>query len=210
MSLTTTTLAAACGVNDQIISVTSATGFAANQPIRVDNEQMRILSTYSSGTLIPVRRGLAGSSVSAHPVKANVTTGPASDWNNPEAQTVVQYPNVRARQVMSYAASGAITLPTEGADMLAVLNGTSALAMTIADPGKDLDGSRLMICSNGAAAHTLTFASGLSGASTSYDVITINSSAPTCVEVVAINGYWQPICQPPMGGTVTNLIGSIA
>ncbi len=117
----------------------------------------------------------------------------------------------KAVETLSYSAAGAITLPQPGADMIAYLNGTSILAMTIADPGKALDGSVLSIRGNGAAAHTLTFASGLSGsgASGSYDVITVNATNPVSLNFVAVNGFWQEFVQTPMAGTVTAITATV-
>src|SRR5262245_39959284 len=60
MALTNTTLAAAMGANDMQLKVTSATGFAVGQLVRVDNEEM-VQTAAASGVYIPVRRGLDGS-----------------------------------------------------------------------------------------------------------------------------------------------------
>ena len=112
---------------------------------------------------------------------------------------------------MTYGAAGAITLPTAGTDMLAIINGTSALAMTVAVPTKDLDGSLLWIASDGAGAHTVTFAGGLSGAGSSYDVVTINATAPVLLgPFMAVNSLWQCAVAVPMAGTVTNLTATVA
>jgi hypothetical protein len=74
-----------------------------------------------------------------------------------------------------------------------------------------MDGTILWIASNGAAAHTVTFTGGLSGASTSYDVITVNSGAPVLLgPFMAINALWQCAVAVPMAGTVTNLTATVA
>ena len=125
---------------------------------------------------------------------------------------MVQYPLAgRTRRVSTYGAAGAIALPVAGTDEVAVLNGTSALAMTVAVPTKDMDGCMLWIASDGAAAHTCTFASGLSGAGSSYDVVTINATAPILLgPFMAINSLWQCAVAVPMAGTVTNLTATVA
>ena len=52
MALTRTTLAAAVAdANDTTISVSSATGFAADQLVRIDNEWMVVQKTYTTGTI---------------------------------------------------------------------------------------------------------------------------------------------------------------
>jgi len=213
MALVHTTLASACAASDTSIVVTSATGFSAGYLVRIGDEQMRITSAYVSGTTVPVVRGQEGTVVAAHAVTSGVVCGIASDWATMVgAQTAVQYPLAgRNRTTMTYGAAGAITLPTAGCDMLAIVNGTSALAMTVAAPGKDLDGSILWIASDGAAAHTITFAGGLSGAGSSYDVVTVNSGAPVVLgPILAINSLWQMAVAVPLAGTVTNLTATVA
>lgn len=212
MALTRTTLSGAVTASDTSIRVASATGFAANSYVRIDDEVMQISSNYSSGTVIPVRRGVQGGVAVAHPVTAGVVVGLATDFDDPAAQTAVPYPLAgRNRTITSYSASGAITLPTDGADVVAILNGTSVLAMTVAAPGADLEGCALYIASNGAAAHTVTFTGGLSGAGTSYDVLTVNATAPVVLgPFLAVNQLWQAAVAVPMAGTVTNVTATLA
>lgn len=208
MALTTTTLSSACAVGDTSIVVASATGLAANYEVLIDGEVMLVDRTYVSGTTVPVRRGLNGTYNAAHPASAKVTFGASSDqaWGTVNApQTVAQYPVAgKARQTMSYSASGAITLPLPGNDMVAILNGTGTLAMTVADPGELLDGSRLVIVGNGKSASTVTFASGLGNAGSSYDVITFQNAGNVGFEVIAAGGYWVAL-NAPITGTSTAL-----
>ena len=211
MALTTTTLAGALSATDRFISVTSATGFAAGNVVQIDNEFMPVTSAYGSGTLVPVApRGANGTVAESHASGANVTTGLPSDFGGPNASVVTGYPLSGKRfKKVSYSASGAITLPTAGEDVFAILNGTSVLAMTIAAPTKDLDGSFLWVAGNGAAAHTITFTGGLSGAGSSYDVVTVNATAPIAVAAVAVNGLWTSLVTTPMAGTVTAITGTV-
>lgn len=211
MAITTTTAAAAIAVADTQISVTSATGFAANDIIKVDEEFCAVLNSYVSGTIIPVRRALNGTVAIAHPVKANVVVGLPSDFASANTATIVPYGlAARRRKVVSYSAAGAIALPLAGEDIIAIINGTSALAMTVAVPTTDNDGAMLFVVGNGAGAHTITFTGGLSGAGTSYDVITVNATAPICVQAMAINGLWTSMVATPMAGTVTAITGTVA
>jgi hypothetical protein len=215
MAFTTTTLAAAMASTDTQINVTSATGFAANQYVLVDQEFLKIVSSYTSGTLIPVLRAQNGTVAIAHPKTANVVTDAisstaASDWGNPNSSVITAYSlAARRRKIVSYSASGAISLPLAGEDIIAVLNGTSVLAMTIAAPTTDSDGCILYVVGNGAAAHTIQFTGGLSGAGTAYDVITVNATAPICVHAMAVNGLWMSMVGTPMAGTVTNITGTV-
>ena len=212
MALTTTTLASACAATDTSIVVTSATNFAPRAIILIDQEQMQVAGSYTSGTTVPVRRGQGGTVTAAHASGANCVMGPlSSDFAAVAPQVNANFPVAgRARTLTSYSASGAITLPLPGNDAVAVLNGTSVLAMTVAAPTKDMDGCILWIAGNGAAAHTITFTGGLSGAGTSYDVITVNATAPVAVQAMAVNGLWMSMVTTPMAGTVTNITATVA
>lgn len=215
MSLVTTTVAtgAPIGVSDVEIKVTSATSVAAGRVLVVDQEVMKVRKNYVTGsTLVPVLRGQHGSASLAHQAGANVTHGDPSDFDNPPAQASTAYPVAGRSQILtSYTASGAITLPNAGEDVIAVLNGTSVLAMTVAAPGKDIDGCKLFIQGNGAAAHTVTFANGLSGAGSSYDVLTVNATAPVLLgPFMAVNGLWQAPVGVAMAGTVTNITATLS
>jgi len=211
MALTTTTLNGAVSATATSFVVTSATGFASGSYVQLGEEFCQITKEYSSGTTIYVVRGVNGTVPLAHPTGSNATVGTGSDFSSANATVIVPYAlSARRRKKLEYSASGAITLPTAGEDMLAVLNGTSVLAMTIAAPGKDNDGDRLTIIGNGAAAHTLTFAGGISGAGSNYDVVTVNATAPIAFEVMACNGLWMSIVNVPLAGTVTNITGTVA
>jgi hypothetical protein len=219
MSLANTTLASACGASDTVIVVAASTNLSARDKVEIDGEIMQIVQTYTTagnGVNVPVLRGQNGTYAYAHPSGAKVRSGPASDtdWGAQAPQTLTQYPIATpARQRTSYTASGAITLPNPGNDMVAFLNGTSVLAMTVADPKTAADGSFLWIVSNGIAAHTITFATGLSGtgASGSYDVITVNASGPVALgPFIASGGFWNAAVAVPMAGTVTNITATVA
>jgi hypothetical protein len=211
MSLSNTTLSAAITPTSDSLVVGSASSVEAGRIILVDDEFMKVSKGYvASSTTVPVVRGLGGTVAGAHPASAKVTHGDAADFDLPGAQGVTTNQFQRVTRIVSYSAAGAITLPQQGEDVIAILNGTDALAMTIADPGRDIDGASLTILAAGAAAHTLTFASGLSGASTSYDVLTLNGTAIAGTKVYAVGGYWVCPAMTAMGGTLTNITASLA
>lgn len=212
MALVRTTLSSACAPGDVQIVVASATGFAVGYVLRINGEEMRISSAYTSGTTIPVIRATGGTALPTvnHQSTTGVVCGIASDFPDPAPGVNVSFPYIRTRQITSYSAAGAIVLPTAGNDAVAVINGTSVLAMTIAAPTKANDGDMLTIVSNGAAAHTWTFTGGLSAAGTSYDVLTVNATAPIAMTVIAANEKWMALVGPAMTGTVTALTGGIA
>lgn len=211
MALTTTTLASAMLSTDTSMVVTSATGFAAGSKILIDQEMFQIVNSYISGTTIPVIRGQEGTAVQAHASGANVTVGLGSDFATPGPQTDATYRIAgKARTVTSYSATGAIALPTPGTDAVAILNGTTALAMTLANPTKDMDGSILIIVGNGKSASTVTYTAGIGNAGSSYDVLTAQTGGQVGLILMAANGIWVLIGGPPLTGTTTALTWAIA
>ena len=210
MALVSTTLAAAYAVGDNKITVASATSIAAGRFVRIDGEFFRVTSGYVSGSVtVPVFPGQEGTASVAHPITAEVTHGEPQDFGRPGAGTSVNVPPAGvARQRVSYSASGAIALPAPGVDVIAELNGTSVLVMTLADPDEAISGSSLKVIANGAAAHTVTSASGFGGAGASYNVLTFDGSGQAGFEVVASNGVWVLMNQ--VDGTLTRVATSIA
>lgn len=194
MALTKTVLTSAVGQSDQTIVVSSATGFAAGNFILIDQEVMQVNKGYVSGTTIPVIRGVDGSKQTTHVNTTNVMTFLASDQPGPQEQQFTQWPEVPGRDRVSYIAAGAIALPRQGSDMVAILNSTVALAMTLAAPTTDLDGSILTVIGNGKAAHTLSLPAGvgLGAGGSGVDVGTFASGAQQAVVLMAANGVWVP------------------
>jgi hypothetical protein len=213
MALSTTTLGAAVTVSDAFIKVASATSFTANDLIIIDQELLQVTKTYGTApytsTIIPVLRGRNGTITAAHVVTANVTRGLASDFASPGGFTDVTYPSVRATQIVSVTATSTLTLPAAGEDMRVILNGTGAITLTIPVPTKDMDGCKLEIVSNGAAAHVPTFTGGVGGAGSSYDAFTFNSTGTLAIEAIACNGLWCMKAATPIAGTVTNITATI-
>lgn len=212
MALTTTTLSNAVAAGDKSIVIASASGLAARMYILIDQEMMQVTQDYVSGTTVNVLRGRGGALPAAHPASANVIFGVASDFAALAPQEPVNYPIAgRARQLVSYSAAGAITLPTAGNDMVAVINGTTSLAMTLADPGKDLDGSIIWIINGGkvgAGTATVTYSSGFGNAGGNYDVATFPAGGQTAICAMACNGYW--LLLSPMTGTLTACVPALA
>ena len=210
MAFATTTLTAAVAITDNVIVVASASLMTAGRLILVDQEMMKIGQSYLNGLTIPVLRGIDGTATAIHRVTANVTNGLASDFAVPAPQAVVTYPTARAVVVQSITATSTLALPLAGTDVRVVLNGTSVITLTIPVPTKDMDGTLLTIVGNGAAAHVLTFTGGLSGAGTSYDLVTVNATAPIAMQAMACNGLWMSFTAVPIAGTVTNITGTVA
>ena len=210
MALATTTLSSAVAVDDTSVVVASATSFDAGRLVLVDQEVMQVAQNYTSGTTVDVLRGSNGTATKAHVITSNVSHGDATDFSTPAAQEIIGYQASRATVISSITATGTLTLPKAGTDARVILNGTSVIALTVPVPTKDMDGTLLTIVGNGVAAHTLTFTGGLSGAGTSYDVITTNAAAPIAFTAIACNGLWNSFVATPMAGTVTNITGTVA
>lgn len=210
MSATATTLSAALGVDDPTARFTSITGMLRGMYVRVDGEVLEVLEDASSASIpVKVARGVEGTFNQAHPVSAKAIYGVGSDFpsNSPGIDEPTPFPPQMTLPVYSYSASGAL-LAAQG---IHYLNGTSVLAMTVAAPTTLQDGQVMYIASNGAAAHTVTFTGGLSGAGSSYDVLTVNATAPVLMgPFMAVNGLWQAAVSVPMAGTVTNVTASLA
>lgn len=212
MSLTTTTLTASVASTDEAIVVSSATGFAANSIVKIDEEFMQIPSTYTSGTTIPVLRGKNGTVNSAHPSSANVVVGLPSDFMGPNATVVVAYPlSGKRRKVQSYSASGAIALPLGNEDVVAILNGTSTLTMTLAAPTKDMDGAIVWVVANGKSASTVAVSGndGVGNAGAGYRTLTFQTGGQVSVSFVACNGEWVAL-NTPITGTSTAISVAIS
>lgn len=204
-TLATTTLAAAAGINDTTVTVASATSLAAGRFMLIDGEMMQVAKNYSSGTSVPVQRGVDGTATVAHATGANVAHGLATDFANPPTGNPVAatQPNVMSMIRQSYTAAGAIAFGVAPLTV-AIINGAAALAMTLANPTTDRDGDILLIVGNGKAAHTLTYTAGLGNGGGNLDLLTFAAGGQQCIGLIAANGIWVPL-PSVLAGTLTNI-----
>lgn len=210
MAFAETTLSSACAQTDVSIVVASATSLAAGRLVLIDGELMQVAKDYVSGTTANVYRGLGGSAQVAHVASARVVHGLASDFSQPPPGAMVNFGLVRPRRVVSVSATGTLTLPSAGEDLIVVLNGTNAITLTIPVPTKEMDGTILIIVSQGAAAHVPTFTGGVGGAGSNYDAFTFNATGRLALMVVACDEVWCMVAAPGISGTVTNIIAGVA
>ncbi len=214
MAITATTTSAAVLVNDQIIQVTSATGFAysstAPQYVKIDNEYMLIHPAYAGSTSksIPVyRRGDQASQQVAHNALAICTTGLFSDlpalgpYQDSVAAGFAPFPSGFST-VQYYGVSGAITVPTQ--NTMVVLNKAGVAAMTLAAPIAGTDGVLLYVTSATAQAHTVAATSligdGTSGSPHTTCTFTTGYIGQGMLLVVA-NGIYNVISAPHVAFT---------
>jgi hypothetical protein len=208
MALVTTTLSSAVAVADTEIVVASATSVTAGSIVLVDGEFMQVLQSYVSGTTVGVLRGQNGTATATHVASANVTHGDATDFTVAAPGTANLKPGLIAFTTTSYSAAGAVAFGV-AQWTTAVINGTDALAMTIANPNSSQDGIILCIVGNGKAAHTVTYTAGLGNAGSGYDVGTFDVGGQCSVLLVAANSIWVPL-PSPFSGTLTGIDVAIA
>ncbi len=208
MALNRTTLTSAKAASDTVLQVAAATGIAIGYEIRIDDEVFKVTKGYVAASLsVPVLCGQNGTAVSAHPVTAGVLAGASSDveWGTiggPQVDT--HYPIAgRVRRIVSYSADGTIVNPLPGTDLVAELNSTVALNMTLAVPGKANDGDLIYVIGNGKAAHVLTVAGGIGAGGTNLDTNTFAAGANIMMVFMAMNSVW--VAGGVMSGTLTNI-----
>lgn len=206
MALASTTLAAAIGASDGYLTVAAATSVAAGRFIIIDQEMLQVTKSYSSGTLVPVLRGVGGTAAAAHVITATVVHGDAADFDSPPVGAVVSYPTIRPVLMYSYTgATNTFVLPPAGCDAIVTLNGTTADTFTIPIPTAEMDGTRIWFKSNGVAQHILTFTGGIGGVGTDNDLVTINATGPFSMCVIASGLVWVAVCGPAISGTTTKI-----
>lgn len=186
MALASTTLAAACGALDNLIVVTSATGFAAGSYCRVDAELMKIQAV--SGTNISVFRGIRGTQAIAHTIYSNVAVGTSAEFaavaSNIAVPTLAVQPNI-----YTYAVAGAISL-LPGTHRIGA-SAAEIKAMTLAAPSVAEDGLELTIVGDSEYAHTVTATAGFYNDTTSSDVATFAAKKGASFTVFASGGKWM-------------------
>lgn len=203
MPLVRTTLSGGLAATDTEVLLTSVAGLQVSSQINVDNEVMRVLSVGASAAVpVGVTRGLRGTNVVAHPIGATAVFGLPSEFNSSQRAASAQ-----RRDIISYSASGAIQLPFPGRDMVAVLNGTTVRAMTLALPAKDNDGDILTVVGGGKAAHTVTPAGGVGGSALVAG--TFDVGAQCAISFIAVNEIWVPYSSP-LSGTLTSVDIAVA
>lgn len=165
MAITTTTLSAAVGVNDQFINVASATGITApnNQTgsgitwLNIDQEYLLVIGV--SGTVIQVLRGQSGTGSLAHLSGSIIQIGLPTDFPS-------QQYNMGTAQIVTALIGGLILDPIRlagAADAIASTPGNYVIAtagvdaMTCVAPTAAQEGNVIMIHSLTASnVHTLT------------------------------------------------------
>ena len=214
MALTSTTLSAACGVNDVTLAVTStSSGFPAvgtigsKQIMRVDGEDMMIDVVPVSGTVKVLQRGFNGTTAVPHDILAVVQTSsnPQDFLQLPVGTSVPRPPYVDDLVTIGedtvFAAAG--TTPSAGIQPWPVKNTTylidkgSACAITLIAvgattpaPSPASTGVRMTFINATAQAHTVTYGPGFDGDTTTSDVATFAATQGASMSLITHRGKW--------------------
>lgn len=165
------------------------------QPLMVDQELMFLVQVLSaSPAVIQVRsRGSDGSQAIGHDITAPVITSPSpADFPLPALGEWVVTP-IESNKALFYGQSGPIGQATPGSDAAAILNGPSAMAMTLAAPSLAQNGILLRLTTGSAFAHSVS-APGLllTGAvGGPFSTITFPAFIGSWVDLIAENGQWS-------------------
>jgi hypothetical protein len=202
MSVTATTLAAACGASDLTLSVTSTTGFptvgtvGAHQPVVIDGEAMFCTGVPASGTIVVAMRGSDGGNGVAHAILAPVfTSALATDFASLPSTSTITRPPFSPFQT-TIGANGVIAVPADVRPVVVNITKATALSTTtLAAPSVANNGAQLTITSETAAAHVIT-ATGLINDGTSgapHNTLTFAAFAGASITLVAQNGLWNVV-----------------
>jgi hypothetical protein len=189
MAITITSLAAAIGIADNTVKVTSATGASTNGWMQIDGEFM--IPVDVSGTTIKVRsRGKFGGTARPHNALAPVTFGLAEDLVAP-APTLTAQRDEGQHNIQSYSVNGAFDLGKLTSPHTDVyLTKAGVLALTLASPSAAIDGYSISFIAKTANAHTITYTAGFAGDTTASDVATFGGAIGDTLTVKAVNGTW--------------------
>lgn len=190
MAFTATTLAADLSATGHTATLTSGTGFAAGQKVKIDGEYAKVVSV--SGAVIKLGlRGSDGTAVTAHDILSTViTTSNNQDWTDLQMGAVTDRPPF-VDDVISVGENGTIACPTRNTTIM-LTKATALASTTLADPPKDRDGLRLTVTSATDAAHVITgtFADGTTGAHTTATYAAFNGAS---MVLVAQQGTWNTV-----------------
>lgn len=188
MAFTVTTLAADLSASSNKMTLTSGTGFAAKQIVKIDGEYARVASV--SGTAVKLaQRGSNGTAVMAHDLLSTViTTTDNTDWTAIQMGADTDRPPF-VDDVISVGENGTIACPTRNTTIM-LTKATALASTTLADPPKDRDGLRLIVTSATDAAHVITgtFADGTTGAHTTATFLAFNGAS---MILTAQQGTWN-------------------
>jgi hypothetical protein len=185
-----TTLASAALASDRTIKLTSGTGAAVGMVVKMETEWSSVSAIAADGVTITLGlRGDKGSAALPHKALSAVQVGNAADFTLSTPLGSAQPIPYSTDAVVYYGASGAIAIPNQ--DSIIFLNSTGVGVMTLAVPGTDIDGRKLIIQAATAAAHTVTTpALGFKG---TVQIGTYGGAIGDNMTIIACKGLWNPV-----------------
>lgn len=190
MAFTVTTLAADLAANSNKATLSSGSGFAAGQIVKIDGEYARVASV-SGATVKLTQRGYDGTAVVAHDLLSTVvTTADNTDWTAIQMGADSDRPPF-VDDVISVGENGTIACPTRNTTIM-LTKATALATTTLADPPKDRDGLRVIVTSATDAAHVITgtYADGTTGSHTTATFLAFNGAS---MVLVAQQGTWNTV-----------------
>jgi hypothetical protein len=186
MALVTTTLLAPIASNVlRNIAVGNAALFQPGIPVKIDNEYMVCVSTNVVANTITVRaRGNEGTMAEPHDINAIVVTstvGPSDFPLIPPAGNSLIDPPAADDLVTIGATGETIAVPTRNTTY--VIAATSAAAITLVSGTPAQTGIQLEFVSQGAYAHTITYAAGFTTPTGTLATFTAKAGSSLLVEV---------------------------
>ena len=155
MALTATTLAAAItGVQTQF-TLTSTSGFAAGQVVKIDDEYMVCVSVPVSGTIVVRGRGSEGTTGESHGIYAVVVTSTSTADFPVTAPGMVNPAPPEWDYIQELGVTQTLAAFTTKRPITFIINNAAATAITLPTPSTGLDGKMLVFTSNTAYAHTV-------------------------------------------------------
>ncbi len=188
MALTVTSLNGAVVYDAQRLRLTAFTnpstgGIGPLVKVVVDGEVTYMSDATNSPTLL-VARGEEGTLAVPHNTLAPVVYGLTSDFASGGGNGLATAP------VVTYSVDSTITNPV--VDQIVYINKAGVCALTLTDPAKDSTQTMRFI-SLTANAHTITYATGFYGNTTTSDVATFPATAGGIFTIRAIDGAWYPV-----------------
>ncbi len=175
MALASTTIAAAITAEATQFNVTSATGFAAGNWLRVNDEFMYVHAI--SSTTVTVQRGRLGTLARAHGILSIAVTGLPSEFADAAEYTPRMY---------TYGSAAPAITPRPGIHRFAYAGATAA---TLAAPAYDMEGQELTFVSTNAQAHVITLDSGYFNGATN-NIATWGGAIGDVLKVIVIGGSY--------------------
>jgi hypothetical protein len=211
MAITATTLAAACGLTDLTLNVTSATGitapnFTSGAGITVLFIDQEFISVYTvNGTIIGVQRGQYGTANQAHVNGAQVQIGLPSDFPSLTEFVSRSLAQVQVEGAINWPAtflSGTADAINPAVPGFYVVKTGSANGMTLAAPPVSAEGNVIQIWSDTLFAHTLTATTLLANGTALKTTATFPAFRGAGLILRACNGVWHVLSNGASAGVV--------